>query len=92
MYEYLLPIGSVVRLKGLEKKVMIFGFLQREIDNNNLFDYIGVPYPEGQQDARINLGFNHRDIEELIFKGYVDDEYRYLKGAIEVIDIKEINS
>ena len=45
-YEYLLPIGSIVRLKNGERKLMIFGILQRERENpDQVFDYVAVPYP-----------------------------------------------
>lgn len=89
MFEYLLPIGSVVKLYNLDKKVMIFGILQREIGNENRFDYIGVPYPEGHQDARINLGFNHQDIEETLFTGFMDEEYHHLIQTIKLLEIDD---
>ena len=74
-YEYLLPIGSIVRLKNGERKLMIFGILQRERENpDQVFDYVAVPYPEGMQDMRLNVCFNHDDIEEIICRGYEDDD------------------
>lgn len=69
----LLPIGSVVLLEGGEKKLMIFGVKQTAGEEE--YDYISVIYPEG------NLGndegqffFQHKDIKEVIFRGYEDDE------------------
>ena len=35
----LLPIGSVVMLKGGEKRVMICGRIQVRVDNGQLYDY-----------------------------------------------------
>ena len=51
----LLPIGSVVRLKDAEKYLMIFGIKQStsEQENEEVSDYICVPYPEG------NLGLEY---------------------------------
>ena len=43
----LLPIGSVVTLQGTAKKVMIIGILQMQQESGKLYDYLGVPYPEG---------------------------------------------
>ncbi len=74
-YEYLLPIGSVVRLKNAERKLMIFGILQKEkAETGRIFDYVAVPYPEGLQGMGLNIGFNHEDIEEIIWRGYEDDD------------------
>lgn len=86
----LLPIGSIVKLYNLEKKVMIFGILQQDLSGKNRFDYIGVPYPEGHQDPRINLGFNNQDVEEVVFRGFEDDEYDLLMvGLAEAFAKKE---
>ena len=50
MEEKLLPIGSVVKLKNGQKRLMITGFLQMEQDEKgqkNIWDYSGCLYPEG---------------------------------------------
>ena len=70
MYEDLLPIGSIVRLKGGERLLMIFGILQRSpVDPEQTFDYVGVSYPEGHIDSRLHIGFNKDLIEEVVFRG-----------------------
>lgn len=44
----LLPVGSIVLLKGGVKKTVIIGVLQVSEENpEEMYDYIGVPYPEG---------------------------------------------
>lgn len=70
----LLPIGSIVLLEGAEKKLMIFGVGQTQLEENRDFDYIGVVYPEGNMGEGSQFLFNHSDIEEVIFRGYEDEE------------------
>ena len=73
MKEYL-PIGTVVLLKGGEKKVMIYGRKQLAVDDSGEYDYIACLYPEGNINDDYNFLFNNEDIDEVIFKGYVDSE------------------
>lgn len=70
----LLPIGSIVLLEGAEKKLMIFGVGQTQLEKNKDFDYIGVVYPEGNMGEGSQFLFNHSDIEEIVFRGYEDEE------------------
>ena len=85
-YDYLLPIGSIVRLKNGERRLMIFGLLQRERENpDQVYDYVAVPYPEGLQDIRLNVCFNHGDIEEIVFRGYEDDERKAFLLVLEAM-------
>lgn len=64
----LLPIGSVVLLNGAEKKLMIIGILQR--NGEEVFDYVGCPYPEGLLDSENLFLFNHKDIAEISYLGF----------------------
>ena len=70
----LLPIGSIVLLEGAEKKLMIFGVGQTQLEENKDFDYIGVVYPEGNMGEGSQFLFNHSDIEEIVFRGYEAEE------------------
>ena len=70
----LLPIGSIVLLEGAEKKLMIFGVGQTQLEENKDFDYIGVVYPEGNMGEGSQFLFNHSDKEEIVFRGYEDEE------------------
>ena len=73
-YDYLLPIGSIVKVNGIEQKIMIFGYLQKGAAiPEHTFEYVGVPYPEGFHNPKLNIGFDHAAIQEEIFKGYTDD-------------------
>lgn len=68
----MLPIGSVVILKGGKKSLMIFGRKQMSNIDNKVWDYLGCLYPEGCLGAEYCFLFNEEDIEEIIFKGYSD--------------------
>lgn len=72
----LLPIGTIVRLDGGEKKVMIFGVKQTdEADGDTTeYDYIGVMYPEGNVGNEYQFLFNHENVAEIFFRGYEDGE------------------
>lgn len=72
----LLPIGSVVRLNNGKKRLMVFGIGQINKEDGKTYDYIGVPYPEGNMGTGTQFLFNHHDIEEVSFRGYEDDERR----------------
>ena len=77
MIKDLLPIGSVVRLKLEEKKIMIIGILQRLSNSDEVYDYVGIPYPEGFLGEDYQFVFNHSDIEEVFFSGYESEERDY---------------
>ena len=72
----LLPIGSVVGIKGAEKRLMIYSIKQisSEASEPVEYDYIGVLYPEGNVGQEMNFLFNHEDIETVFHAGYSDEE------------------
>lgn len=70
----LLPIGSVVLLKGGKKRVMIYGIKQTDNATGIEYDYISVLYPEGNMGEAGQYLFNHEDIEMVYFKGYEEEE------------------
>lgn len=69
----LMPIGSVIKLKEAEKRLMIIGVFQRNGDGE-AYDYIGCPYPEGYIDSETMFLFNHQDIADVSYLGYDDIE------------------
>ncbi len=74
----LLPIGSVVLLDGGEKRLMVYGRVQREAETKELFDYVGCYYPEGVISTSSVILFNHEDIQNVFFIGFQDeDEFAY---------------
>lgn len=75
MEEKFLPIGSVVRLKGATDCIMITGYLAiREVEPDVVYSYSGCAYPQGFIGKNYTLMFNHDQIEEVCFKGYVTEE------------------
>lgn len=73
--EYL-PIGTVITLKNGTKRLMIFGIIQNteEDETTKQYDYIGVPYPEGNIGSDYQYLFNHEDVEVVYFRGFEDVE------------------
>ena len=71
----LLPIGSVVTLKGGTKKIMINGYYTSTKDNpKKTFDYRGCPYPEGIIFSDGVALFDAKDIKEVVHQGFLNDE------------------
>lgn len=79
MEEKYLPIGSVVTVKGLNKKVMIIGYYSLEYQNSvKIYDYVGCIYPEGMLMKNNMFSFNHSDITNCDFVGFKDSAYETL--------------
>ena len=68
-----LPVGSVVRLSGGEKPIMVAGFLVRDAQTGACWDYLGYPYPEGRRDGE-DLFFNKEQIEAIAQVGFLNAE------------------
>ncbi len=70
-----LPIGSVVRLKNGDIKLMILN--RAPLYNQNgvvgYFDYSACIYPAGKIEEQVYF-FNEENIEEVYFKGYIDEQ------------------
>lgn len=71
----LLPIGSVVRLYNGEKKLMILSRFPLYNSEGTLgyFEYSATVYPMGKVEEEVYF-FNHENIEETYFVGYIDKE------------------
>ena len=74
MYKDLLPIGSVVLIKGGEKRVMICGRIQAKADNDKIYEYSACYYPEGIIDPDSMFFFDNDAIENIFFIGFQDPE------------------
>lgn len=85
MMKDLLPAGSVVLLNGASKKLIIIGILQVKPDTDRIYDYLGVPYPEGYIGDTNNFLFDHEDVNDVIFRGYENPERKAFIGAMEIL-------
>ena len=72
--EEFLPIGSVVLLKGRNKRIMICGRIQAQAGSDIIYDYSACYYPEGIVDPKSMFFFNRDAIETVYFRGYEDQE------------------
>ena len=81
-----LPIGTVVLLKGGQKRLMITGFcsIPKE-DKTKIYDYTGCLNSE-----EVAL-FNHEQIEKVYFVGYKDEEEKQFKEKLNKL-IEEMNN
>lgn len=90
--EKYLPIGTVVLLKGAEKRVMIIGFSAielKESDETKVWDYSGCLYPEGFLNSEQICLFDHSQIVRIDHIGLIDDEEKKFKT--ELNKLKEKN-
>ena len=69
-----LPIGSVVLLKESQKRIMIVGVKQKQVDTNKVWDYCACLYPEGILNPDKLFLFDAEQIERLYFIGFQDGE------------------
>ena len=69
-----LPIGSVVLLKNSQKRIMIVGIKQKQVDSEKVWDYSACLYPEGVLDPDRLFLFDAEQIERLYFIGFQDGE------------------
>ena len=74
MYKNMLPIGSVVLLKGGEKRLMICGRIQTKAGEDTIYDYSACYFPEGILGADNMFFFNRDSVERVDFIGCQDKE------------------
>ncbi len=84
MYKDLLPIGSVVLLKGGNKRVMICGRIQTRAGEEKIYDYSACYFPEGIVDPTNMFFFDRDAIDVIFFIGCQDEEE--LRFRHEVLD------
>lgn len=75
MFERTLPIGSVVLLKGANKRLMIIGYCKYKAgDEETIYDYAGCVYPEGFMSPETTALFNHEQIDKIFALGYQNQQ------------------
>jgi len=72
--EYL-PLGSIVRLNGSTKRLIIVGrgLMVKQPEGIRFFDYAAAPYPEGVHNDKLGY-FNIEAISKVLFRGFSDEE------------------
>ena len=82
-----LPIGTVVVLKDTNKRLMIYGRGQTELESNKIWDYVGCLYPEGNVGPEYTFLFDHEQIEVVEHLGLRDqEEETFLKNLNEALN------
>lgn len=84
-----LPIGTVVQIIGSDKKVMICGRQQKDVESGDKYDFIGCEYPLGLDGENLLL-FNLEQILMIYFLGYQDfDEIHQRMIILNNLDISD---
>lgn len=82
----MLPIGTVVKVQSINQPIMIYGRVQKQGGTEKIWDYVAVPYPQGNISDDSNIFFNHEFITEVLHKGLETDEEIELRGYLEELD------
>ena len=92
MKEKFLPIGTVVTLKGSDKPLMITEHIvfSQKTDAAKTYDYGSCPFPTGVQ-KNLSIGFNHGDIEKILYMGYENEKQKELSKFLVDNEEKIIN-
>jgi hypothetical protein len=53
-------------------------------DPHTLHDYLGFPYPQGYMGPENNYLFDEPSIEEVLFRGYEDEDHHKLMEFIDL--------
>jgi hypothetical protein len=83
MLKPLLPLGSVVKVAGIVKSVMIFGRIVNGQNNNGencYYEYMGCLWPDGFTNYEKLVFFDNTSISEIVFYGLtnsLEDEHRH---------------
>lgn len=93
MYKDLLPIGSVVRLAGGERRLMVCGRVVCKDSGETVYDYVGCLYPQGIVSSDAFYFFNRDAVEDIFFIGFQDKEEMEFRrkvldqlGELQVVD------
>lgn len=78
----LLPIGTVCKVTDEEVYAMIIGYFDVEEKTKKKYDYKAVVYPFGLLNPNIHLAFNEKDIKEVLFKGYANQNFRSFEQGV----------
>ncbi len=84
MAKYLLPIGSVVQLRGSTARVMVAGYLPTgPARPGYVWDYSGFKFPLGYVRDDEVYCFDQEQVEQILAMGYQDMEQLRFADSIE---------
>ena len=89
MKSSLLPIGSIVSLYKNNTKLMIVGYLQKTQEDNKVWDYSAIPYPNGFISPNRMVVFDNIQIERTYYVGYMNLENIEFLKELEQKNLKE---
>lgn len=88
MADALIPVGSVVRLEGVDLLAVVLGYFVD--DGERMYDYLLAPYPVGLDSTEHAILVDAEGIAEVVARGYLDEEgERALTAAAEMMEAKE---
>ena len=82
-FDDLLPIGSICKLKNIDKKIIVSGYFGVDEENKTIYTYYGFIYPYGFSISDKYTSFNDEDIEDVVFIGYKDESFEFFKKGME---------
>ena len=77
----LYPVGTVVKLKESDIELVIIGYARKDPESGIMYDYVGVHAVYGMSLSTDLIFFNEEHIEEVVFRGFEDDDYAELKQS-----------
>ncbi|MCR4746520.1 MAG: DUF4176 domain-containing protein, partial [Lachnospiraceae bacterium] len=93
MYKNMYPIGTIIRVIGAERFMMITGRIVTAEGDDTVYDYCGCLYPEGITGADSMFFFNRDAIDQVYFIGFQDAQEIQFKteflnklGKVEVVN------
>ena len=81
----LIPLGSIVKLRGNAKKAMIVARAVgiKQGDGMVYFEYAACGYPEGVISDQL-MFFDTKEIAEVVWKGYADEDNDIVMKDVEL--------
>ena len=77
-----LPIGTIFLTKNDIVMKIIIGYLQLDKTNEEVKDYVTIPFPFGMMSMEMLNYYNHEDIEKIIYTGYKNDDFNKFNEAL----------
>ena len=69
---------------------MLIGYYQISPINEQVADYVAVPYPGGYVNPYLQVGIQEDDIEEVLFSGYKNDLFSELSMKLSEITHEQL--